>query len=195
MLKSLITAAVLSTAAASPALYPRWTPTAACAQISASASSVLATSPKATPTVDAQLAHDCLTSASLHVEEATELVQAILPFLEFQSSMTTDCVRMHVLIYSLAIEYMKDPPLAFTEPASDIRANFAQILANISAGVYTSEYDFQAHLLKTFNAVHDGHFRFAPDLLTKALAFRRPLPLVSVSIDGKADPKVYSYGM
>ena len=75
----------------------------------------------------------------------------------------------------------------------DIFAGFDAVLANISNGVYTNEYDFQSHLWPVFNTVHDGHFRFLPDLLSKAITFRRPYGVVSVSIDGVAPPKVYAY--
>jgi hypothetical protein len=39
----------------------------------------------ATPTVDAQLAYDCLTSVPLNESAAITLVESILPFLEWQS--------------------------------------------------------------------------------------------------------------
>jgi hypothetical protein len=45
-----------------------------------------------------------------------------------------------------------------------------------------------------FQSVHDGHFRFAPDLLSKAVQFRRPVSIVSVSMDGVEVPKVYVRG-
>jgi hypothetical protein len=79
-------------------------------------------------------------------------------------------------------------------PAIDIYANFILILNNIKSGHYSNEHEFQVHLYKTFQAVHDGHFRFSPDLLTKALAFRRLVEIVSVSRDGTEVPKVYTKG-
>ena len=88
---------------------------------------------------------------------------------------------------------MKDPPAGYQEPAVDVLASFNEVLANISSGAYTSEHDFQVHLLEVFMSVHDGHFRFAPDLLAKAITFRRPVGLASVSFDGLSEPKVYGY--
>jgi hypothetical protein len=38
-----------------------------------------------TPTVEAQLAYDCLNSVPLHTEEAIALVESILPYIEWQS--------------------------------------------------------------------------------------------------------------
>jgi len=45
-----------------------------------------------------------------------------------------------------------------------------------------------------FQSVHDGHFRFSPDLLSRALVFRRPMQVVSVSVDGVEVPRVYVRG-
>ena len=40
--------------------------------------------------------------------------------------------------------------------------------------------------------MHDGHFRFFPDLLTNALTFQRQIPVVSVSVDGTSLPQIYA---
>ncbi|KAH8687804.1 hypothetical protein BGZ60DRAFT_425664 [Tricladium varicosporioides] len=111
---------------------------------------------------------------------ATALIKSILPYVEWQSDlMTAD------------ISYLKDPPNGYQEPAIDIKKALNDIGANINKKKYPNEYEFQADLLKTFNAVHDGHFRFAPDLLSKAFGFRRPMQLISVSRDGNEIPKIY----
>jgi hypothetical protein len=89
--------------------------------------------------------------------------------------------------------YLADPPEGYQEPAIDIFSSFADIAKKIN-GTYQNEYEFQADLYKTFAAVHDGHFRFSPDLLSRALKFARPVILVSTSLDGVELPKVYSYG-
>jgi hypothetical protein len=78
------------------------------------------------------------------------------------------------------------------EPAIDILAKLDSILNNITSGYYNNEHEFQTDLFKTFQAAHDGHFRFAPDLISKALQFRRPVQIVSVSRDGVELPKVYT---
>lgn len=104
---------------------------------------------QAAPTIAAQLGYDCLNSVPLHASEATKLVESILPFIEWQTT----------------IEYLKEPPRGYTEPAVDLRARFAAVLAKITSGFYKSEYEFQAALWKVVNSEHDGHFRFLPDLL------------------------------
>lgn len=49
----------------------------------------------------------------------------------------------------------------------------------------------QEKVFASFNLAHNGHFRFMPDLLGKALSFGRPRALVSVSSDGVEIPQVY----
>ena len=98
--------------------------------------------------VDAQLAFDCLNSVPLKAKEALQLMQAMMPFVELQST----------------IEYLKAPPASYWLPPIDLRANLNEIMANISSGSYNSEYAFQTQLLKVVNAVHDGHFRSVSSL-------------------------------
>ena len=95
---------------------------------------------------------------------------------------------------SIDISYLKDPPKGYQEPAVDLWARFDDIMNSIKTGIYSNEYEFQVELFNTFNDAHDGHFRFAPDLLSKAVGFRRPVQLVSVSRDGVEIPKIYIRG-
>ncbi|KAF4625364.1 hypothetical protein G7Y89_g12800 [Cudoniella acicularis] len=154
------------------------TPASLCAIVSQSASAALSKAPGATPTVAAQLAYDCLASVPLNASAATVLVESILPYVEWQSD----------------ISYLKNPPDGYQEPGVDIWKAFDAILRNIKIRRYANEYQFQADLLRTFNSVHDGHFRFAPDLISKVFGFRRPVQLVSVSKDGVEIPKIYVRG-
>ena len=92
------------------------------------------------------------------------------------------------------VSYLKNPPSGYLEPAVDVWGSLNVILTNIGSGTYANEYEFQADLFRTFNLAKDGHFRFFPDLLTKALEFGRTVGLVSVSLDGVEIPKVYTRG-
>jgi hypothetical protein len=74
-----------------------------------------------------------------------------------------------------------------------LNAEFNTVQNKIKNGTYANEYQFQADLFRVFNLAHDGHFRFFPDLLTGALSFQRGVGLVSVSLDGKAIPKIYTH--
>ncbi|KAE8441746.1 hypothetical protein EG329_004490 [Mollisiaceae sp. DMI_Dod_QoI] len=147
-----------------------------CAIVSQIAAAVRSTAAATTPTVDAQTAYDCLVSTPLNAEAGIALVNSILPYVEWQSD----------------ISYLKAPPSGYLMPAVDIRGALNKIITNLQAAYYATEHAFQTDLLKTFQSVHDGHFRFAPDLVSKAVQFRRPLQIVSVSRDGVEVPKVYT---
>ncbi|KAI1339844.1 hypothetical protein F5Y15DRAFT_382300 [Xylariaceae sp. FL0016] len=148
-----------------------------CAEVSASAASVLAASPSATPIVDGQLAYDCLNSVSLHQQEALDLFDSVIEFVYWQTD----------------TNYLKDPPPAYLEPAVDVFAELSQVRSKIANGTYSSEYNFQADIFRVFNLAHDGHFRFFPDLLTGVIKFARGVGLVSVSEDGVGLPKIYTH--
>lgn len=129
----------------------------------------------ATPTVAAQLAYECLASVPINNDEAKALVEAILPYIEWQSDLS----------------YLKNPPPGYLMPAVDVKAELKRILKNIDQGKYANEHAFQMDLFQIFQSVHDGHFRFTPDLLGKTIQFRRPIGIVSVSRDGVEVPKIY----
>jgi hypothetical protein len=56
------------------------------------------TSNEAIPTIDAQLAYDCLTSVPLNAAAATDLVTSILPYLQWQSGELVPITRSCGLI-------------------------------------------------------------------------------------------------
>jgi hypothetical protein len=91
------------------------------------------------------------------------------------------------------IEYLKAPPAGgYLEPATDLLTGFAKVIANIKNGIYANEYSFMVDLWKLVNSAKDGHFRFLPDILSKALKFNRNVAIVSISMDGEA-PKIYTH--
>ncbi|KAK5994141.1 Peptidase S41 family ustP-like protein [Cladobotryum mycophilum] len=149
---------------------------AACAQVSSSWAAQIKTTP--TPIVSAALAHDCLNSVPLDKNAALELVDAIEPYLDFQSDSA----------------YKAHPPADYYYPPYDLFANLAKVRANLQAGVYKNEIDFQTDLyLQVFGKGHDGHYVYYPDALTKIFKYRRPLSLVSISEDGSSLPVIKVY--
>lgn len=116
--------------------------------------------------IPAELAYNCLRSVPLHKDEAVQLVDAIEPYLEWQ----TDAA------------YKADPPADYFYPPYDLFAALAEVRANLVNDVYDSEYAFQIDLyLKVFGQGHDGHFVFYPDLLSRAFIYTRQRSLVSVA--------------
>ncbi|KAI1003333.1 hypothetical protein K3495_g4878 [Podosphaera aphanis] len=158
------------------------TTTHPCAEISASASSALQATPKdvdlpalpARPSVSAKLAYDCLISVPLNPNDASALVKSIFPYVEWQSDLA----------------YLKNPPSGYLMPPVDVRKELRRVLSNVHQKKYANEHEFQIDLFDVFQSVHDGHFRYVPDLVG-AIQFRRTVGIVSVSKDGVEVPKIY----
>ncbi|TPX09128.1 uncharacterized protein E0L32_001588 [Thyridium curvatum] len=157
---------------------PTGQPTGACASVSSSWAAQVAANPSATPTVAASLANDCLKSVPLGKQAAIELVEAMEPYLEWQSDAA----------------YKAAPPSDYFYPAYDLFKALADVKAKLEGDKYDSEYAFQADLYATvFGPGHDGHYVFYPDLLTKVFDFNRQRSLVSVSEDGTSLPVIKIY--
>ncbi|KAK1242004.1 hypothetical protein MKX07_007827 [Trichoderma sp. CBMAI-0711] len=152
--------------------------TAPCARVSVLWAAQKSTSLHATPTVAAEIAHECLKSVPLGRDAAVELVDAMAPYLSWQSDAA----------------YKANPPASYPFPGYDIFANLAKIKADLQAGKYDGEYSFQLDLyLKIIAKGHDGHLLFYPDALSRVFSFERPKPLVSISEDGVSLPVVKFY--
>lgn len=151
----------------------------ACGVISQSATRQLQANPRAVPRFAATDAMACLASVPNKPAEATKLVQSLKAFVSWQSTLS----------------YLKDPPASYGLPAVDIMGSLDAIAANVTAGSYQSEYDFQKDMILLIASAHDGHFGYRPDIF-KTFTFRNDLlaDMVSVSVDGKQVPKLYNYG-
>ncbi|KAM7207189.1 hypothetical protein V8F20_002455 [Naviculisporaceae sp. PSN 640] len=157
---------------------PTGAPIQPCAVVSSSWSVQRAANPTATPTVSATLAHDCLNSIPLGKQEAIDLVDAIEPYLEWQSDAA----------------YKASPPPGYYYPAYDMFDELAKIRANLVANKYKNEWEWQHDLyIKVFGPAHDGHFVFYPDALTRVFEWRRARSLISVSEDGISLPVIKVY--
>ncbi|KAL0944749.1 uncharacterized protein CTRU02_202636 [Colletotrichum truncatum] len=149
-----------------------------CAAVSAAWAAQHAAAPTVTPRVPAQLAYDCLNSVPLGKQEAIDLVDSMVPYIEWQSDLA----------------YKANPPAGYDFPAFDALGNLAKIRSNLEADVYASEYAFQSALYEqVFGPGHDGHFVYYPDLLTAVFEWTRESALVSISDDGSALPAIKFY--
>ncbi|OIW32669.1 peptidase s41 family protein [Coniochaeta ligniaria NRRL 30616] len=168
-------------APATTSVPPASTTAAACALVSSSWSVQKAAATGntiATPTVAAALAYECLNSVPLKKDEAIALVDALEPYLEWQSDPG----------------YKADPPAGYYYPGYDLFAALAKVRSNLVADKYPNEYQFQADLYNTvFGPGHDGHYVFYPDALTKVFEWRRQRSLVSISEDGTSLPVIKLY--
>ncbi|KAL1616183.1 hypothetical protein SLS56_011507 [Neofusicoccum ribis] len=170
-----------ATVAGNPVLYKRQNETgSACASVSALAASQTAAAPSATPTVPADLAYECINSVPINTTAALDLIKTIRPYWEWQSTLA----------------YLKDPPAEYVEKIQEPVDVFAELDAleqKVSAGTITKEYEFGFTLYTILQSTHDGHFVYIPDSVGTVFNFGRPIPLVSVSDDGKSVPKPYAY--
>ncbi|OLN87550.1 hypothetical protein CCHL11_06180 [Colletotrichum chlorophyti] len=149
-----------------------------CAAVSAAWAKQHAAAPYVTATVPAQLAYDCLNSVPLGKEAAIELVDSLVPYLEWQSDAA----------------YKADPPPGYDFPGYDFFAALDNIRQNLVDGNYESEYAFQSALYQeVFGPGHDGHFVYYPDLLTSVFEWTRERSLVSISEDGSSLPVIKIY--
>ena len=104
----------------------------ACAEVSASVAAQLpkdtaaaATAPL--PTVSAQVAWDCMQSVPLNKSAAQDLVKAVKPFLEWQSTTA----------------FLKNPPQEYADKIQapvDFMAMFQNVSDNLDNDVYKNEY-------------------------------------------------------
>lgn len=96
-----------------------------CAQVSAS---VATQTSAATPTVPAQLAYDCITSVPLNKSAALDLIDAIVPYLRWQSTTV----------------FLKTPPEEYEEkvqPAVDVWGDLESIKSKVQNASYSNEFE------------------------------------------------------
>ncbi|KAH7078361.1 hypothetical protein FB567DRAFT_133623 [Paraphoma chrysanthemicola] len=177
LLTTLTGLSLASIAIASP-LQARQYDASPCAAVAASLASQPSSS--ATPTVPAQLAYDCITSVPFNQSAALALVDGVKPYFKWQSNTV----------------WLKDPPAEYAEkvqPGVDIWGELEKIRAKVVGGEYDNEHAFGFELYTLLQSTHDGHFVFIPDSVGNIFNFARPVPIVSVSSDGKELPKAYVY--
>jgi hypothetical protein len=96
--------------------------------------------------------------------------------------------------FQSTLSWLKGPPSNYPLPPVDILGGIQKIRSAASSGKYSNQYDFELDTTNLINSAFDGHFSFRP-FLPGAFEFATRLPLVSISDDGQALPKVYILGM
>jgi hypothetical protein len=94
------------------------------------------------------------------------------------------------LQFQSSLDYLKNPPAGYQQPAIDVMGVLGRIKANVTAGVYQNQYEFELDIQKLIYACHDEHLDLRAGILA-AFSFGSPYAITSVSIDGKEPPKVY----
>ena len=143
----------------------------------ASVASLVAPASSGVPTVPADLAYQCQKSVPLDRDAAVPWLESLRPYILWQTTTS----------------YLRDPPSGYLEPAVDVYGTLDDIISRVQAGGYSNEYDLEFDVYELFQTTHDGHFRYLPNLVGAIFGYARPIPLVSVSSDGKQLPEVYVY--
>ncbi|KAB5511744.1 hypothetical protein GE09DRAFT_1232333 [Coniochaeta sp. 2T2.1] len=151
-------------------------PTACAVASSASASAEAAAESGATVFIPPSVALACLQSVPVDAENDVALIDYLIPFLKFQST----------------LGYLKDPPKGYLVPGVDLLGGLTQIRQKLRNNGYNNQYEFTWDASRLLLAAADGHIGF-PLALKTVFSFQRTLTLVSISVDGVQLPKIYDY--
>lgn len=88
------------------------------------------------------------------------------------------------------LEYLKDPPTGYQQPAVDLLAGLNEIQHAIDTGNFHNQYQFEAALQSLLYSAHDTHVSLNAGLLS-SFYFGSSYGLTCVSLDGVQLPKVY----
>lgn len=94
----------------------------------------------AVPTVPAKLAYDCITSVPFNSSAATELLDSIRPYLDWQST----------------VDYIRDPPAEYAEKIQepyDFYAEFERIYSTAKSDGYENEFAFGFDLYEAVSSL------------------------------------------
>jgi len=126
------------------------------------------------PIIRPSVALACLESVPVDVERDVALMEFLLPYLPFQST----------------VGYLKKPPQGYLLPAVDIIGGSLAIREKLRKGGYKNQFEFVLDIQRMIAATGDGHVAYTPALLG-AFQFTRSLNITSVSSDGLELPKIY----
>lgn len=152
----------------------------ACATVSSMVADINGAGPTAMadyPMIPAAAAMDCLRTVPFNASFALEWLDSFRPYLEWQST----------------ISVLKNPPSGYWRNSWDIIGFLDNIVNRVKTQGYPNEWAFERDLYRIFAGASDGHMRYFPKIYNGIFAWGRPVPLVSISADGKALPRVYVY--
>lgn len=125
-------------------------------------------------TFNATLVYTCLISVPFNGAVASKFLSYIKDSVQFHSS----------------IEYLKNPPAGYQQPAYDLLANLDRIQGHIDTNQFANQYEFEAELQSVIYAAHDDHLSLTAGILG-VFSFGTRFRIAAVSKDGIELPKVY----
>ncbi|KAK4455372.1 hypothetical protein QBC34DRAFT_460296 [Podospora aff. communis PSN243] len=126
------------------------------------------------PSVKPSVALECLMSVPLDLERDIALIEWLLPYLSYQST----------------VGYLKKPPKGYLLPPVDIIGGALAIREKLRNKGYSLQYEFVLDIQRMLAATGDSHVTYSPALVS-AISWRRTLNITSVSPDGLELPKIY----
>lgn len=94
------------------------------------------------------------------------------------------------LQFQSTLSFLKDPPAGYQQPAIDVDGVLSRIKANVTAGYYKTQYQFEQEVQNFVFAIHDGHVELRAGIMSP-FWFGSPISITSASLDGIEPPKVY----
>ncbi|KAK8008103.1 hypothetical protein PG991_010654 [Apiospora marii] len=119
-------------------------------------------------------AFDCLRSVPFNDAVALRFIDYYNQTMQFQTT------------WSL----LKNPPEGYQQPAVDLQQGLADLRNNVTNNVYKNQYAFESDLQYLIYQVHDTHVDLSAGVLA-AFTFGSPYSIMSASIDGKQEPKLW----
>lgn len=92
--------------------------------------------------------------------------------------------------FQSTLEYLKQPPPGYQQPAVDLVAGLNDIQNTINLDGFANQYQFEAAVQSLLFSAHDAHVGLDAGLLS-SFKFGLSHGLSSVSVDGIELPKIY----
>ena len=122
--------------------------------------------------------YNCFTTVPFNPAVASRFIKYWNDTLQFQST----------------LDYLKQPPPGYQQPAVDLIAGLGEIQATIDNGGFANEYQFEAALQNVLYSANDAHVSLNGGALS-AFSFGSSFGITSLSLDGVQLPKVYITGI
>ncbi|KAI0438974.1 peptidase S41 family protein [Xylaria telfairii] len=119
-------------------------------------------------------AYDCLRSVPFIDAVALRFIDYYNTTMQFQST----------------VSLLRDPPEGYQQPAFDLLQGLADLRNNVTANVYKNQYAFETDLQYLIYQMHDTHVYLSAGI-SSSFTFGSPFRILSASIDGKEEPKIW----
>lgn len=94
------------------------------------------------------------------------------------------------LQFHSTLAFLKSPPAGYQQSAVDVVGVLNRLKANVTAGYYTTQYQFEQEVQGLVFAIHDVHTELRSGIMAP-FWFGSPLSVSAASLDGIEPPKIY----